>query len=188
MRPLLAASLMALAASACQSSGVPEGPGPISPKAAAAGATQTDRFEPAKGVSCSRSAQVCKWRGGPTLGLTRLFFGNAAAEALVPSLAPAHYPNDPIFKPNPDASCDTLVTTCYDRGGASDALTDKYFGSEAARLLKERRRQIERYGEHVTCDQASKICYDRFGAGVGITQLYLGDPESKALLARLRAH
>jgi hypothetical protein len=99
----------------------------------------------------------------------------------------AHFPNDPIFKPNPYASCDTLVTTCYDSGGASDALTSRYFGDDAARRLGERRTQIVRYGQHVTCDQRTKICYDRFGAGVGITQLYIGDAESHALLARLRA-
>jgi uncharacterized protein (DUF779 family) len=121
------------------------------------------------------------------VGLTRLFFGEAAAASLVPQVAEAHYPNDPIFKPNPGASCDTLVTTCYDRGGASSELTSKYFGSDAARMLSARSAKVVRYGAHVTCDQSTNVCYDRFGAGVGITQLYIGRAESNALLARLRA-
>lgn len=171
---------------ACQSSG----PAPAADAIAvepAAQASAGDTFEPANGVVCERGSRVCEWRGGPTVGLTRLFFGDDAAEAAATRVASASYPNDPIFKPNPDASCDTLVTTCYDRGGASEELTSRFFGADAARRLAERRAEVVRYGAHVTCDKGSQICFDRFGAGVGITQLYIGQTQADALLARLRA-
>ena len=150
-----------------------------------------ETFEPAKGVTCRRSASTCEWRGGVSVGLTRIFFGDAAANAATPRARAKHYPHDPIFKSNPTASftasCDTLVTTCYDSGGASQALTSRYFGNEASKLLTQRQAKVVRYGKHVTCDQTTKICYDRFGPGVGITQLYIGDAESQALLKRLRS-
>jgi hypothetical protein len=146
-----------------------------------------ETFEPANGVSCHRPTSTCQWRGGVSVGLTRIFFGDAAAEAVDPAARAKNFPHDPIFNPSFGASCDTLVTTCYDSSGASDALTSRYFGAEASRRLSARLPQVVRYGKHVTCDQATKICYDRFGAGVGVTHLYIGDAESTALLARLRA-
>ncbi len=183
---ILVSSILVLMVSiGCQTSSPPTTAGSAQAAVPKPGIDET--FEPAKGVSCNRSSNVCEWRGGISVGLTRLFFGDAAADAAEPTMQSAHFPNDPIFKPNPAASCDTLVTTCYDAGGASDALTSRYFGADATRRLSERRRQIVRYGQHVTCDQATQVCYDRFGAGVGITQLYIGDAESHALLARLRA-
>jgi hypothetical protein len=154
--------------------------------AAPAPAAEGDRFEPARGVVCQKSARVCEWRGGPSVGLTRIFFGDSAADALAPKMAPT-FRYDPIFKPNPNQSCDTLVTTCYDRGGASAALTKQYFGAEAAKRLEARTSAVVRYGEWVTCDKTSNVCYDRLGAAVGVTRLYLGDAPSDALLGRLRA-
>ncbi|MBW2270569.1 MAG: hypothetical protein JRH16_18540 [Deltaproteobacteria bacterium] len=179
---LVSSLLAALVLAGCQT-GTPTAPA----QAAAPQPMADETFEPAKGVSCNRGSGRCEWRGGTSVGLTRLFFGDAAADAAEPTMRAAHFPHDPIFKPNPGASCDTLVTTCYDRGGASDALTSNYFGAEAARRLAERRAQVVRYGQHVTCDQTTQTCFDRFGAGVGITQLYIGAAESQSLLARLRA-
>lgn len=172
--------LTGLALSGCQSAGTPAKTAtePVPEK--------SDVFEPARGVSCNRTASVCDWRGGPSVGLTRLFFGNASADALQPSMAALNYPNDPIFKPNPSVSCDTLVTTCYDGNGPNYDLTDKYFGPKARKLLETRRSQIVRYGLHVTCDNTTKVCFDRFGAGVGITRLYIDEAASDVLLARLR--
>ena len=189
MRPLaLVTSLCAAALllGGCQTSRAPEPADAITVTAPEV-PTVAPTFEPAKGVTCNRTTSLCVWRGGPSVGLTRLFFGEAAADAAASRVAKAHYPHDPIFKPTPESSCDTLVTTCYDQQGASPDITSRYFGSDAARLLEERRAQVVRYGAFVTCDQGTNICYDRFGAGVGITQLYIGEPESQALLARLRA-
>jgi hypothetical protein len=182
----LASSLFAVTLLAgCQTS--TSGTAAAPAQAAAAKPVVEDTFEPATGVTCNRGSKVCEWRGGPSIGLTRVFFGDSAADAAAPSMRAAHYPNDPIFKPNPGASCDTLVTTCYDKDGASAALTSRYFGADAERRLGERRARVVRYGQHITCDETTQICYDRFGAGVGITQLYIGSAESEALLARLRA-
>jgi hypothetical protein len=167
-------------------------PTPAEPKPARAVEPPSSVFEPAKGVRCDRSTKICEYKGGPTVGLTRLFFGDSAADGLAPRMREAGYPFDPIFKPGPRASCDTLVTTCYDEGGASVSLTESYFGGDASARLEQRLRQpgssgaIVRYGDYITCDQMSGVCYDRLGAGVVLTQIYLSEEQAKRLLARLR--
>ncbi len=156
-----------------------QAPTPAEPKPAQAAEPASSVFEPAKGVRCDRSAKICEYKGGPTVGLTRLFFGDAAADGLAPRMSAKGYPFDPIFKPTPRASCDTLVTACYDEGGASVSLTESYFGGEAGARLEKRMRAggssdaVVRYGDYITCDQMSGVCYDRLGAGVVVTQMYL---------------
>ena len=172
--------LTALALGGCQSTSAPSKP------AAEPAPTKSDVFEPASGVTCNHGTKVCEYKGGPSVGLTRLFFGDKAADAIQPRMAAENYPYDPIFKPNPSVSCDTLVTTCYDASGASYALTDQYFGPKAKKLLEKRHSQIVRFGLHVTCDNTTKVCFDRFGAGVGITRMYIDEAASNVLLARLR--
>ena len=166
-------------------------PTPAEPKPAQAAETASSVFEPARGVRCDRSVKICEYKGGPTVGLTRLFFGDAAAESLDPRMSATGYPFDPIFKPSPRASCDTLVTACYDEGGASVSLTESYFGGEARARLEKRMRAgssdaVVRYGDYITCDQMSGVCYDRLGAGVVVTQMYLGQEQADGLLDRLR--
>ena len=166
-------------------------PAPAEPKPAQAAEATGSAFEPAKGVRCDRPTKICEYKGGPTVGLTRLFFGDAAADGLAPRMSATGYPFDPIFKPSPRASCDTLVTACYDEGGASVALTESYFGGEARTRLEKRMRAgsdnaVVRYGDYITCDQMSGVCYDRLGAGVVLTQIYLSEEQAERLLARLR--
>ena len=166
-------------------------PTPAEPKPAQAAETASSVFEPAKGVRCDRSVKICEYKGGPTVGLTRLFFGDAAADGLAPRMSAKGYPFDPIFKPSPRASCDTLVTACYDEGGASVPLTESYFGGDARTRLEKRMRAgsdnaVVRYGDYITCDQMSGVCYDRLGAGVVVTQMYLSKEEADGLLDRLR--
>ena len=180
---LLAAALLV---AGCQTDAPPAAPPPTAEPEPAA-PRQTTVFEPARGVRCDRAQKACEWKGGPSIGLTRLFFGDTAADALMPTMAPEGYPHDPIFKPGVRSTCDTLVTTCYDESGASAELTTRYFGSKAADRLAKRPRTIQRYGEYITCDRVSDVCYDRLGAGVGITRLYIGEPQSDALLRRLRS-
>lgn len=183
LAPLLLAALLA---AGCQSDGGPSTPGPVTTTPAEAEDKTT--FEPATGVRCDRTVKSCKWKGGVSVGLTRLFFGDPSADALMPSLAPDGYPYDPIFKPTLRESCDTLVTTCYDESGASADLTGRYFGARAADKLAKRPRTIQRYGTSITCDRVSDVCYDRLGAGVGVTRIYIGEPQSDALLKRLRSN
>ena len=182
MSPFLVAAL--LTAVGCASSG---GSSPaVTPEPAKP--QQSSTFEPAQGVTCDRTTQACEWRGGTSVGLTRLFFGDGAADTLAPGMAAAGYEFDPIFKPDTRVSCDTLVTTCYDEGGASADHTRSYFGGTAAQHLEKRSRTtVQRYGQFITCDKLSNICYDRLGAGIGVTRLYLGETEADQLLKRLRS-
>jgi len=192
MRGLALASLVAGASLLFVGCQTPP-PTPAEPKPAQAAEPTPLLFEPAKGVRCDRSAKICEYKGGPTVGLTRLFFGDAAADAVAPRMSAADYPFDPIFKPTLRASCDTLVTTCYDEGGASVALTESYFGADARTRLETRLRQpgssgsaIVRYGDYITCDPMSGVCYDRMGAGIYVTREYLSKEHASRLLARLR--
>jgi hypothetical protein len=168
-------------------------PTPAEPGPAQTRETAGSVFEPAKGVRCDRSTKICEYKGGATVGLTRLFFGDAAADGLAPRMSATGYAFDPIFKPTTQASCDTLVTACYDESGASVPLTERYFGGDARTRLEKRMRRpsgsgsaIVRYGETITCDEMSGVCYDRLGAGVVVTQMYLGEEQADRLLERLR--
>lgn len=174
-----AAGLLALA---CQSAPAPE----PTPRAEAQKPAASPIFEPARGVRCNRNTSICDYRGGPSVGLTRLFFGDAAASAIDVGMREKAYPHDPIFQPSRTVSCDTLVTTCYDESGASGDLTGRYFGSGAVKLLEARRRSIERRGPYVTCDRSAGVCYDPLGAGYGATRMYIGETEADLLVRRLR--
>jgi hypothetical protein len=181
---IAASSLLA----ACQ------GPAPGEPaEAAAVKKPPSAIFEPARGVRCNRDTKVCEYRGGPTVGLTRLFFGDSEADALAETWGASGYPYDPIFKPTPWVSCDTLVTSCYEDGRASADLTRRYFGGKAASRLEKRQRQprgsgtaVVQRGKHVACDEMSQACFDRLGAGYGATRMYLGEAEAERLLVRLQ--
>jgi hypothetical protein len=181
MRRSLAACFAGLILCACQST--PSG-GPA-PRAEAK-APASPVFEPARGVSCNRQTKVCENRGGASAGLTRLFFDDAAGDAVAARMAAGGYRYDRIFSPATGVNCDTLVTTCYDAGGASAELTRKYFGSGAEKRLGRRVRSIQRYGKFVTCDRTSEVCYDRLGAGYGVTRMYIGDAAADQLLKRMR--
>jgi hypothetical protein len=191
MRPLAlprlfaAASLLVLGCQTAPSAPAPEPAKGVEPASSV--------FEPARGVRCDRATKVCQYRGGPTVGLTRLFFGDESGDRLAQQMSAASYPYDRIFTPAPRSSCDTLVTTCYEEGGASVELTRKYFGSEAAARLEQRLRQptgsptaIDRRGTTITCDHMSGVCYDRMGAGYGLTRMYLSEAEADRLLKRLQ--
>jgi hypothetical protein len=173
---------LGLLALACQSA-PPEAPTPTT-EASVPAASHV--FEPARGVRCNRNTHACEYRGGQSVGLTRLFFGDAAASSVDARLREQAYPHDRIFQPSRTVSCDTLVTTCYDQSGASSALTGSYFGSNAVKLLEARRRSVERRGPYVTCDRTSGVCYDPLGAGYGATRMYIGEPEADLLVRRLR--
>jgi hypothetical protein len=178
----LAPGAVCLLALACQSA-PPDAP---TPTAEASAPAASHLFEPARGVRCNRHTHVCEHRGGPSVGLTRLFFGDAAASAIDAAMREKAYPHDRIFQPSRTVSCDTLVTTCYDQNGVSRDLTSRYFGSNAAKLLDARRRSVEQRGAHVTCDRGSGVCYDPLGAGYGATRMYIGEPEADLLVRRLR--
>ena len=187
MQPLLAAllCLTSLALLAC-STPTPAEP-EAAPPAAAATPAPPDTFEPSPGVICDRDREVCEFRGGASVGLTRLFFGDPAGDAAEAAATSRAYPHDPIFVLPDGAICDTRVTTCYTLDtGASDEVTGEYFGPKAVERLATRRAEVARYGDHVACDRGSQICYDRFGASVGITHVYIGAEASEALLPRLK--
>lgn len=149
---------------------------------------ESNTFEPASGVTCNRITQVCAFKEGPTVGLTRLFFGDAAADEL--SATRGDTGRDPLFKPSGGGFCDTLVTTCYGEDGASAELTTKYFGHNAAARLAKRQADpqngIYRPNSYITCDRMSGVCYDRMGAGWGATRMYLDAEAAEKLAARMR--
>lgn len=176
------------------------------PSETAAAPALSRSFQPAAAVRCDRERKICEYDGVASVGLTLVYFGDKAAQKLIDPPAapepaepgqpaapapPAIETADPIFKPEPTQSCDTLVATCYDGDGANVGLTREQFGGPAAKRLetrmasREARTRILKQGPYITCDNLSGVCYDRLGAGVGLTQLYLGDEQSQRLLQRL---
>jgi len=203
MKPLFFLGCCAAAAllAGCASDPASTSSTPSSSKAAAAPTPPPSPvFEPGPSVRCDRNSKVCSYAGTASPGLTRLYFGDGAANALLrppvdptTGLAgPAPKVADPIFKPSAGSSCDTLVASCYDIDGANLDLTKQQFGSKAAQALGGRTQsnaptRVARYGDTITCDYLSKVCYDRLGAGYGVTLLYLDDHPGAAdrLLQRL---
>jgi hypothetical protein len=205
--PLLVAAVASagLLAAACQTAPAPAPPPPPAQPAAAPAPPPrppSPTFEPGPSIVCDRRTQVCRYGETASPALTRLYFGEGAAQRLTAPPAvdpatgvapPAPELLDPIFKPSPWQSCDTLVATCYDANGANVELTRLRFGQKAASELKARQdrpvegRRVVRFGETVTCDQLSQVCYDRLGAGYGATRLYLGEAPADTLLPRLQA-
>lgn len=204
---LVAAASAGLLLAGCQTATSPPPPAPPAPAQPAAAPAPPPRppsptFEPGPSILCDRRTQVCRYGETASPALTRLYLGDAAAQRLTPPPAvdpvtgvapPAPVLLDPIFKPSPWQSCDTLVATCYDADGADVALTRLRFGEKAAAELQAREdrpvegRRVVRFGETVTCDQLAQVCYDRLGAGYGATRLYLGDSPAASLLERLQA-
>ena len=145
-------------------------------------------------VSCDKSTKRCLFRGLPSVGVTRVIFGDSVANELQSTSGLPIWKSDPIFKPATDQSCDTLSAACYDREGPNVALTRATFGGNAATRLDKRMkrpakgREIVKYGSSVTCDRDAGVCYDRLGASVGYTRLYLSEAQSNQLLTRMRPH
>lgn len=207
MRPLapaLALAGVALLVAACQTPKAPAPPPAPTPAAAPAPPPRppSPTFEPGPGILCDRRTEVCQYGKTASPALTRLYLGEAAAQRLsepppldpaTGTAPPARKLLDPIFKPRPTQSCDTLVATCYDMNGANVEVTRLRFGEKAAQQLQARETRplegtrVVRYGETITCDQLSQVCYDRLGAGYGITMLYLGESQATRLLQRLQA-
>ncbi len=205
MKSLTSASLVSVLLLAllvgCQTD---SGPSRAEPQAAKAPPPPppSPTFQPGPGISCDRKAKICRYGKTPSPGLTRLHFGDGAAQALTTPPAPdpatgvappAPEVADPIFKPSRKESCDTLVASCYDWDGANVSLTQARFGDKAAKQLQARlatrneAQRVVRYGDTITCDNLAQVCYDRLGAGYGLTQLYLGQNQADALLERLQA-
>ena len=145
-------------------------------------------------VSCDKSAKRCNFRGLPSVGITRVIFGDSVANALQSTSGLPIWQSDPIFNPAIGQSCDTLSAACFDSEGPNVALTRAIFGGNAATRLDKRMqrpakgREIVKYGSSVTCDRDAGICYDRLGASVGYTRLYLSEAQSNDLLTRMRPH
>lgn len=97
------------------------------------------------------------------------------------------------FRPERGVRCDRAAQICYDRGSPSVELTQRYFGRDAARLLRWnlRREERERHGrvfypeQGVRCDRTAQVCYNRRGEpSVRLTGDYLGSDAARRLERR----
>ena len=99
-----------------------------------------DTFRPERGVRCNDVAQVCYYRGSPSVDLTRQYFGRDAARARRWSLRREERPRyGRVFYPEQGVRCDRVQQVCYNRRGEpSFRLTRDYLGFDAARRLSGR--------------------------------------------------
>lgn len=95
------------------------------------------------------------------------------------------------FRPEHGVRCDESARVCYERGIPSVDLTQRYFGSHAAkRLAKDlkRKQHAKRifYPERgVRCDRSEQVCYNRHGEpSFDLTRRYLGPDAARSLGGR----
>jgi len=97
-----------------------------------------ETFRPERGVRCDDVAQVCYYRGSPSVEMTRQYFGRDAARALRWNLR-REEPRRPerVFYPEPGVRCDRAEQVCFNRRGEpSFRLTRDHLGYDAARRLE----------------------------------------------------
>ena len=98
-----------------------------------------DTFRPEPGVRCDDTAQICYYRGTPSVDLTRQYFGRDAARALRWNLREERERHETVFYPEQGVRCDRAAQVCYNRRGEpSFRLTRDYLGYNAARRLERR--------------------------------------------------
>jgi len=99
-----------------------------------------ETFRPERGVRCDDAAQVCYYRGSPSVEMTRQYFGRDAARALRWNLRGEEGGRrERVFYPEPGVRCDRADQVCYNRRGEpSLRLTRDYLGYDAARRLERR--------------------------------------------------
>lgn|GEM_PF-1395409 len=95
-------------------------------------------YAPRRGVSCDERVAACYVADEAHLGHTRDEFGRPAALALERRLERGPRARDGVYRPVDGAVCDRLSKVCYDRLGASAAVTRAEFGREAAVRMAER--------------------------------------------------
>ena len=134
-------------------------------------------------VDCNLQLQLCTDSQGVSIGLTEVYFGAAAAQALTDRLG-----DEQIFVPESHIACDLDQSICFDSYGPSMGYTQIYLGDAAANAWVEKINQGEEPATIISpepginCDLEKQACSDDQGVSVGITQIYFGDEAAEALL------
>lgn len=95
-------------------------------------------YAPRRGVACDELVGACYVEEEVHLGHTQEQFGREAAVALQRRVDRGPKARDGVYRPVGGAVCDRLAKVCYDRFGASAALTHAEFGRAAAVRAAER--------------------------------------------------
>ena len=151
---------------------------------AGSSANASDRnLTPEPGVRCDSVERVCYDRSGPSVALTRNYFGDSAAERIGDGSSAGHSGGsyERMFYPARSVACDRSTQICYDDGKASVAQTQSYLGDDAARHLQQKSKDarpepkwvFEPDGE-TSCDMRTQVCYGPKGPNVNKTSKYFG--------------
>lgn len=159
-----------------------------------------EKFSMIPGVECDRDAQLCTDERGPSVGLTRLYLGDEAADRLLATLealddarppAPTEPAEPTIHYPKRGVACDDLVETCYTAKGHHNGMTKATYGSDAVKSLARRAAlppgdldAIVRPGRGEVCDRSSQTCYSDGRADASLTRLQFGADAAAGVEAR----
>lgn len=159
------------------------------------GSSASDRnLTPEPGVRCDSIDRICYDRSGPSVALTRSYFGDAAAERLGygSSGSGSSGSSARMFYPASDVVCDRSTQICYDEGKASVSKTQDYFGDSAAQRLKQHSNDARPEPKWVfepdtetSCDMRTQVCYGPKGPNVNKTRKYFGEAAGARLQQNL---
>ncbi len=151
------------------------------------GSNVADRnLTPEPGVRCDAVDRVCYDGAGPSVSLTRNYFGDDAAARIGSTagrgLGSGAGSVERMYYPARDVACDRATQICYDDGKASVSKTQTYMGDDAARRLQQRSKDarpepkwvFEPDGE-TSCDMRTQVCYGPKGPNVNKTRKYFGE-------------
>lgn len=134
-------------------------------------------------ADCNLQLQICTDFEGVSIGITEIYFGADAAQALSDQLG-----DENIYVPESHIACDLTQNICFDSFGPSMGYTQIYLGEAAASAWVEK---ISNGDEPATviapepgisCDLEEQVCSDDQGVSIGITQIYFGDEAADALV------
>jgi hypothetical protein len=159
------------------------------------GSSSADRnLTPEPGVRCDSVDRVCYDRSGPSVALTRSYFGDAAAERLGYGSGGSGTSGSQarMVYPESDVVCDRSTQICYDDGKASVSKTQSYFGDSAAKKLKQHSNDARPEPKWVfepdadtSCDMRTQVCYGPKGPNVNKTRKYFGEAAGARLQQNL---
>ena len=144
---------------------------------------------PAPGVLCDQAGPVCYDRQGPSIALTKTYFGKPAAQQLSDTLRSRPPVLD--FRLSNGAVCDIRASSCWSDGWSkrqiAPRLTQQLFGTQPSNGSTNGNglQGLVSPQSGVVCDPAGQICYDQAGLSLGLTRTYYGALAEQTVLRNL---
>lgn len=140
--------------------------------------TRVSVNSPASGVICDQQGSICYDRQGPSVSLTRFYFGEIYGKRLENMMRGK--PSSNYILLSSGTLCDLRARSCWSDGWRKtrldNALSQRLFAPTAApsttSVMGFKGLQTPRLG--VVCDPVTRTCYDQNGISLGGTRDYFG--------------